>query len=139
MAKESFRVSRPALTAYLATMIWIALPSGIYLLLGGQALWGVVIVAIAIAALVAAASPQLARPFTERQIPTPRGYVMILGSAAAGLIIALYSLSLTAPSMSTSAYGAIHAVGTLILTAWVVIQLSRSMRQTSEAQHSPRR
>jgi len=125
---KTFRVSNQALHAYLATIIWMTLPSGVYLIFKGEAVWGGLLVAIAIAFVIAAVAPRLSQSLANTEIPRSRAYFMILGSAASGILVALQAISLTSTSRTTSTYGAVYGVGILILTAIVVVGLVKSMR-----------
>jgi len=129
MDRNTFRVSNLALYAYLANIIWMTLPSGAYLIFKGEAGWGGLLVAIATAFVIAAVAPRLSHSLAKREIPRSRASFMILGSAASGILVALYVISLTSTSRSTSSYGVVYAVGILILTAILVVGLINSTRQ----------
>lgn len=129
MDGNTFRVSNLALYAYLATFVWMTLPSGVYLIFKGEVGWGVLLVAIAIAFVIAAVAPRLSQSLAKREIPRSRASFMILGSASSGILVALYAISLTSTSRSSSGYGVIYAIGILILTVILVVGLINSTRE----------
>ena len=123
----NFSLSRSALFAFFTLVIWIMLPVGIFLIINGNAVWGVIMVAVAITVIVTVTNSRIMQALGDRSIPKTRGYFMVIGSVGAAVIMALYSVLLTAPMKGVSFLGSIHAIGIVLFAAWVVIQLLKSI------------
>jgi len=128
MGSGTFTLSRGAVYAMLATLMWISLPVGIYLLLNGSALWGAVLTVAALALPVIVASSGLIGTFQERQIPKSRGYFMLFCFSFSAVSTAAYSISLFQPPEALALLGTFHAAGVLGLGTWAAVELLRSFR-----------
>ena len=123
----NFSLSRSALFTFFTLVIWIMLPVGIFLIINENAIWGVIMVAAAIAVIVIATNRRIMHALGSRSIPKTRGYFMMIGSVGAAVLMALYSILLTAPMKGVSFLGNIHAIGIVLFTAWAAIQLLKSI------------
>lgn len=127
MSSNTFTLSRGAVYASLITLIWISLPTGIYLAINGSLAWGLLLAVAALVGLVVVASSGLTNTLQVRQIPRSRGYFMLLGFASSVLLTSLYSIMLFEPVRSLALLGTLHAVGALILGSWAAVALLRSI------------
>ena len=129
MVSDYFTLSRSAIYAFLALLIWTALPAGIFLIINGEATWGTLLTAAAIAAIVGAVNRSWIRTLLHRQIPRVRAGMMVFGTAVSALLTASFATSLTqlayAPALLRIAYPA----GILLLGGWATIALLKSVRE----------
>lgn len=129
MSSRTFTPSRGAIYGALATWAWISLPTGVYLAMSGNLVWGLLLAAGAVALLVIGATSGVG-VLRSRQISRTRGYVMLFGFAGSAIISALYSISLFQPTRSLSIVGTLHAAGIILLGAWATIALFGSITRS---------
>lgn len=126
--ESTFTLSRRSLLGVMFLLVWMTMPIGIFFLLNQEYLWGVILSALGIAAIVGMLSKQLLQSFEVRKIPVNRGYFMAFGFGASAAITALYIFLLVRPSGNLVWFGMGYAVGILVLGTWGIIQVLRSMR-----------
>jgi len=123
-----FTFSRSAIYAFLALLIWMALPAGILLIINGETTWGSLLTAAAIAAMVVAVNRGWIKTLLLRRIPKSRAGMMVFGTAASALITASFAVSLIQLSYSPVTLGIAYSTGILLMGAWATIALLRCVR-----------
>jgi hypothetical protein len=127
MSADSFTPSRGSVYASLATLAWISLPSGIFLVLNDSTALGILLASVAVVFVAIAASGGAVRKLQDRTIAKSRGYFMVFTLAVAALVSALFSFSLFQLTRSSALPGTIHALGIVLLGAWAVVGLLKSI------------
>ena len=133
MESTFFTLSRRAYYGAMILLTWMALPAGVFLLLNQQYLWGMLLSAFGVAAVIGMLSNRVVQSLQFREIPMNRGYLMTFGFASSALITAMFVLLLIQPSRNLDSLGMVYAIGILVLGAWASIQVLRSMRNKGKA------
>ena len=125
---STFTPSRRSFQGSMLLLIWITVPTGIFLILNQEFLWGFVLSVLGLATLVVILSPRFAESLEDREIPKNRGFLMAFGIGAAAASTALFVFLLMQPSTDLMVIGSVYALGILGLGAWTVTQVLGSMR-----------
>ena len=129
MSTDYFTLSRTAIYAFLALLIWTTLPAGIFLMISGETTWGTLLTAAALPTLVFALSRRSVKMLLSRRIPTSRAGMMIFGTAVSALSTALFAASLTQLAYAPAPLGIAYPAGILLLGGWATIALLNSVRE----------
>jgi len=129
MSTDYFTLSRTAIYAFLALLIWTTLPAGIFLIINGETTWGTILTAAAIPASIFALSRRSIKMLLSRRIPTSRAGMMIFGTAVSALFTASFAASLTQLAYTTAPLGIACPAGILLLGGWATIALVKSVRE----------
>jgi hypothetical protein len=129
MVSDWFTLSRSAVYAFLALLIWMALPAGIFLIVNGETTWGTLLTAAALAAIVVAVNRAWITALLHRQIPGARAGMMAFGTAVSALLTASFAASLTHLAYAPAPLVIAYPAGILLLGGWATTALLKSARE----------
>ena len=129
MVSDWFTLSRNAVYAFLALLIWMSLPAGIFLIVNGEITWGALLTAAAIAAIVVAVNRAWITAILHRQIPGTRAGMMVFGTAVSALLTASFAASLTQLAYAPAPLETAYPAGILLLGGCATIALLKSVRE----------